>query len=305
LFRVTGDERYLDRARQTAKFLLDHAWDERLATFPFEHPSPSPDSMHHAYFFDCGIIIRGLMAVWRETQDDRLIEVARAASLGMIADFHSGADYHPILELPSKEALTRTEKWSRSPGCYQLKAALAWWEVAEVTGADQLRDAFFELLDAAVSTHESYLPGTQNSHEIMDRLHPYAYFLEGLTPFLDRPDCYKAFAQGLCSISRYLREIAPSFVRSDVYAQLLRARILGADAVGIDKAAAANEAEALIAFQTQSEDARIDGGFVFGRRNGEISPHVNPVSTSFALQALQMWSEYKAEGELLCRNLLI
>ena len=70
-------------------------------------------------------------------------------------------------------------------------------------------------------------------------------------------------------MGRYLREIAPEFVRSDVYAQLLRAR--GRDC---------GEAAALAEFQAES------GAFLFGRRGGQLIPHENPVSTAFAVQAL-------------------
>ena len=90
LFRITGDEEYLERARKTARFLIEHAWDTELTTFPFEYPSPSAESPHHAYFFDCGIIIRGLLAVWRHTGDEQLLDIARVAANGMIADFRIG-----------------------------------------------------------------------------------------------------------------------------------------------------------------------------------------------------------------------
>jgi hypothetical protein len=33
----------------------------------------------------------------------------------------------------------------------------------------------------------------------------------------------------------------------------------------------------------------VNGGFYFGRKNGEWMPFVNPVSTVFASQALAMW----------------
>jgi hypothetical protein len=91
-------------------------------------------------------------------------------------------------------------------------------------------------------------------------------------------------------ISYYLRDLAPEFVRSDVYAQLLRARIVAAHVIPIDRSLAWEEAEALAAFQATSDDPRIDGGFYFGRRAGELVPHVSPVSTTFAVQALEMWS---------------
>ncbi len=56
----------------------------------------------------------------------------------------------------------------------------------------------------------------------MDRLHAYAYFLEGLLPVLDRPKCAAAFRNGVDrGIAAVARDRA-CFARSDVYAQLLR-----------------------------------------------------------------------------------
>jgi hypothetical protein len=292
LFDATGDGEYLERARMAGGYLLNCAWDESLRTFPFEPAS------HLAWFFDCGIIIRGLLAIWRRTREDRLLAVARAASHAMVRNFDSGEDYHPVLALPAKTPLPRTAQWSRAPGCYQLKAALAWLDVAEATGDEWLRASWLELLEAALATHRDFLTGLDDQHLVMDRLHAYCYFLEGLTPVLDRDDCVHAFAWGVAEVSRLLREIAPSFVRSDVYAQLLRTRIQGARALKkLDACAAAEEANALAGFQAISDDPRIHGGFLFGRRDGELSPHVNPVSTAFGLQALEMWRLYRAGAQ--------
>jgi hypothetical protein len=305
LFHITGNEEYLDRARKTANFLINVAWNEELQTFPFEHPSPSAESEHRAYFFDCGIIIRGLLAVWRQTGDEKLLAVAKATARSMITAFRSGAEYHPILELPAKKPLERTEQWSRAPGCYQLKAALAWWDLADATGDYLLRGAYLDMLNIAMVTHCDYLPGTTDVYQTMDRLHPYLYFLEGLLPVLDRAECAKAYIQGIHAVSRILRQIAPLFARSDVYGQLLRARIYGAAKIGIDTDAAEDELRALMGFQAESSDRRIDGGFFFGRRDGTMSPHVNPVSTVFGLQAIAMWREFQSVNKPPCCKMLI
>jgi hypothetical protein len=292
LFQITGDEAYLTRAKKTAGFLVG-VWDAQLRTFPFEYPS------HLSYFFDCGIIIRGLLAVWRQTRDEQLLEIARAAAHSMMADFRAAGDYHPILVLPEKEPLPRTEQWSRAPGCYQLKAAMAWWDVAEITGENSLRDGYLEMLDFALTTHADFLPGAPSSYGVMDRLHAYCYFLEGLLPVMDRSEGVKAYNQGITSISKLLIEIQATFVRSDVYAQLMRAQMYrecGADAV---------EGKTLAAFQAVSDDPRVNGGFFFGRRNGRMSPHVNPVSTVFALQALEMWRHHEAGSKPPCIRMLI
>jgi hypothetical protein len=310
LFHITGNEEYLDRARKTANFLINVAWNEELQMFPFEYPSPSGDSEHRAYFFDSGIIIRGLLAVWRPTGDEKLLDVARAAARSMITDFRSDAEYHPILQLPAKKPLARTEQWSRTPGCYQLKAALAWWDLADATGDHTLRNAYLEMLNIALVNHSGYLPGGTDAHQsdvhqTMDRLHPYLYFLEGLLPVLDRSECAKAYFEGIHSVSRILRQIAPLFARSDVYGQLLRARIYGAAKIGIDTEAAEEELRELAEFQAESSDQRIDGGFFFGRRDGTMSPHVNPVSTVFGLQAIAMWREFQGANEPPCCKMLI
>jgi len=88
------------------------------------------------------------------------------------------------------------------------------------------------------------------------------------------------------------------FERSDVYAQLLRTRLF-ADWLGIvplDCAAAEREAAVLAGFQAAGDDSLTEGGFYFGRKGNVWLPHVNPVSTAFAAQALSLW-ENRALGE--------
>jgi hypothetical protein len=287
LFTVTGDQIYLDRARQTVQFLVKCVWNQDLRTFPFEYPSD------RTYFFDCGIIIRGLLAVWHQTKEEELLAVAHSACRGMIGDFRAESGYHPTLELPGKEPVARTPHWSRSSACYQLKSAMAWLDTAELTGDESLRSAYTEMLELSLADHAHFLSGA-DTYGTMDRLHAYGYFLEALTPVLDRPECAAAFSSALESVSRNFQEISPTFARCDALAQLVRARIYGGYSVPDA------EIDALAAFQVTSEDPRIDGGFLFGHRDGQPSPHVSPVSTAFALQALEM-----AGNQPPCRYLLI
>jgi hypothetical protein len=293
LHNVEGGSVYRDRAILTAGFLADHAWDSALGIFPYEHPSPSEQSRHLAFFFDSGIIVRGLLAVWRITQNPELLDSAVRAARGMLADFHSGTDFHPILALPAKTPLDRDAHWSRSPGCYQTKSALAWWEVAQITGHPDLRDAYLEAIDQALGAYRDFLPGTPERLRVMDRLHAYSYFLEALSPLLHRTECVEAYRFTMDRISLYLRDLAPDFARSDVYAQLLRARVYASDVIPVNRTLAREEAAALASFQAVSEDPRIDGGFYFGRRSQACIPHVNPVSTAFAVQALEVWRAFE------------
>jgi hypothetical protein len=286
LHAATGDAAYLDRARLTARFLADRAWDPVADNFPFEC---GPDAESMLYFFDCGIITRGLLGVWRQTGDESLLERAIACGRAMLRDFDNGRDIHPILALPSKAPISRDWRWSRSAGCYQLKSALAWRELAAITGDREFARGFERHLERSLADYSSFLPGNTQPERVMDRLHAFSYFLESLLFCVDDERCALALADGIARVGRHLREIAPVFARSDVHAQLLRVRLWASKTLPLDTEAAREEATALARFQLRSDDPRIDGGFTFGTKNGEVILHVNPVSTAFALQALHMW----------------
>jgi hypothetical protein len=281
-----GDRAYLDAALRAARFLTRVAWDAKLRTFPFELADDA-GSPALAYFFDCGIIVRGLLGAWRVTGEAEFRDIALAAGREMLADFLAGPAIHPILALPEKRPLAWEPRWSARPGCYQLKSAMAWHELFEATGDREFLCGYEAALKAALQDHLAFLAADSDPLRVMDRLHAYAYFLEGLIPVLDRPECAQAFRDGVDLVSRLLREIAPVFARSDVYAQLLRARLVGEaqGALPLDETSAAYEAEQAAAYQTAS------GGFLFGRKQGEALPFVNPVSTAFCVQALAWWND--------------
>jgi len=92
-----------------------------------------------------------------------------------------------------------------------------------------------------------------------------------------------------------------------VNGQLLRVR-LWAQAQGVvalDEQAAAEEAAWAAAYQMTSAEARLDGGFNFGRRAGAASNYSNPVSTAFCLQALALWDDYRQGRPLASCETLI
>jgi uncharacterized protein YyaL (SSP411 family) len=128
---TTGDEEYLNRARAAARFLTRVAWDLRNSGIPFE-----PEPAAFTYFFDCGIIVRCLLALWRVTRGQELLDVAAAIGESMAPDFACDmGGYWPILSLPDKRPLEMdAPRWSHSAGCYRLKAGMAWRELAEATG---------------------------------------------------------------------------------------------------------------------------------------------------------------------------
>ncbi len=271
---VTGDGEFLAAARSAANFLTQSAWDARLAVMPFEI---EPATL--SYFFDDGIIVRGLLALWRVTGERELLETALAVGCSMANDFaRDDGAFWPVLSLPDKKPLEiDANRWSRSPGCYQLKSAVAWRELAAITGDAVWSDCYASALQRALASHESFLPGHSDPHKVMDRLHAYSYFLEAL---LAHPEQAATVVEGARRVARYRQQIAPQFDRADVAAQLLRVQICA----GVEESEIAQTAADVRAFQ------RPDGGYYFGRAAGQWIPHVSPVPTAFAMQALE-WYE--------------
>lgn len=281
-------------AAEAAGILLCEAWDSACEAMPFEWSESGELPERHSYFFDNGIIARGLLRLWRRTGEARYLETAIRCGESMSRDFVNGRDIDPILDLPSKTAVARDGRWSRSSDCYQLKSALAWLELDEHAAGKGFAAEYERALQRALQTHIAFFDHEPDPSRVMDRLHAYCYFLEALQPRAERPEVRSALEDGIERAASHLRRVRAGFERSDVNAQLLRVR-LWADAAGavpLDERAAAEEAAWASAYQMTSPDPRLDGGFNFGQRGGQQTNFSNPVSTAFCLQALAMWQDH-------------
>ena len=279
----TGDQKYLDAAVRAARYLAREAWDSTASTFPFE---PGSD---RAYFFDIGIIVRGLLAVWHATGEEEFHARAQEAALSLAFDFLGDSSFHPVISLPDKQPLPEEPRWSRQSGCYQLKSALAWRDMGDPHAVQLFESA----VGFALAGHEQFLAEESDREKLMDRLHAYCYFLEALL-FTSEAEEIK---WGIRRVAQLLREIQPVFERSDVNAQLLRIRLI-AHHLGVEKLdenAAREEAARTASFQAlDAADPRIRGGFWFGRKGAQLLPFSNPVSTAFCSQALALWDDHQA-----------
>ncbi len=286
LHRRTGEAEYLERALSTARFLA-----ARGPLFPFEHPRPGETPCEHAYFFDSGIVLRALLSVWRQTRDRAWLDTAAEAGHTMIGAFISGETLHPIVALDTRRPAPPEPRWAARPGCYQLKAASAWLLLHQETGEAAFLDGWEDALDVCLRSSELFLPGDSEPRRVMDRLHAYCYFLEGLLHAADREPCARAIVEGMARVTHYLRQIEDLFVRSDVYAQLLRLRLWAASLglMAVPETLASTEAAAAASFQLDADEPPRNGGFCFGLENDAPMPFVNPVSSAFCAQALDLW----------------
>jgi hypothetical protein len=182
---------------------------------------------------------------------------------------------------------------------------MAWSDLHRVTGEPRFELWYEEALASALQSHNTFLPA-DTPDRTMDRLHAYSYFLEAVMPAAGRPEIRAALDEGIARTAGYLRTIAPTFERSDVYAQLLRVRLLAdqCGAVPLNRSEAVEEACRIPEFQMEGGDIRCTGGYAFGRRDGVLIPHMNPVSTAFCSQALEMWDDHQTGQRLDLQSLV-
>lgn len=298
LYSRLGDARLLDAALRAGRFLVSKAWDAELGVMPFEWSADGSLPEHASYFFDNGIIVRALLRLWRVNREQQFIDCAATCGESMLRDFVNATDIDPILTLPSKRPAPRDARWSRQSDCYQMKSALAWHDLAEATGDRSWLDPFDVAFERALATHAAF-PEGEPGIRVMDRLHAYGYFLEACLSRTACPAVAEAMRTSIAAAGGHLRRIRDGFERADVPAQILRAR-LWADAAGVvplDQDAASQEAVWAAGYQMTGA-VNVDGGFCFGRRDGQFAPFVNPVSTAFCLQALALWQDHCAGRSL-------
>jgi len=203
LHSLSRDAVYMEAAGRAARFLSRTAWDGARKAMPFELDPPA-----FAYFFDCGIAVRGLLAAWRVTGEDEFAEAAAALGESMAADFAcEDGGFHAILSLPDKRPVPPdASRWSASPGCYQLKSAMALQDLAEMSGNPRFGEICERALEFGLRSYRGFLPGHADPLKVMDRLHAFLYFLEGLLPRAAENRCAAAIRDGMSRVARALRD---------------------------------------------------------------------------------------------------
>ena len=282
-------------AARAGGFLLRHAFDMSRELFPLRVSRNQQPEARLAFFLDCSIVVRALVHLWSATNDQAYLECAERCGLALHSRMATvdGA-FFPIYDLEADRAYAETGSWSVEMEVPQLKAGLALLELHKATGLGEFEHDAAALRKWCLKRHESFLPGEVDDAKVIDRLHAYCYFLEGLLPSvaLDA-DSGRVLQFGVLRVENFLDEFGADFQRCDVMAQILRLRLY-ADKFGLmelDYKRAEEEAAAVAECQIQSADPKTDGGFTLTRRRGKCEPSLDTTATVFALQALEMWDQ--------------
>ena len=289
-----GEKEPQEYALKSGRFLLKHAFDAQTELFRAELDGGNRSAIE-ARFLDCCIAVRALLHLWQATSDPVFLDHAERCGVALRTHLSRvDGSFFPLFDLQSGQPRAGTGSWSVEAEVYQLKSALAFLELSDATGNREFDTSMQLMLRWCLKTHEGFVGGDDDPENIMDRLHAYCYFLEGLQPVAaEQMAASHALQHGVLDVENLMQQVAARYQRCDVVAQLLRLRLY-CDRIGImelDFNQAEKESVALEQFQHQSTDPKTDGGFAFARRNGQLTPQLSPSATAVAIQALAMWEQ--------------
>ncbi|MBK9385072.1 MAG: hypothetical protein IPN34_09685 [Planctomycetes bacterium] len=299
------EQRAADRAIAWLARLL-----ERLGAFPGVVPLRSDwidERADHAYLFDAGIILSGLLRQHRV----RGAPGARALAERVLAWMEPRLDREELWAAESwREPLQRVAatRWSRHAGPHLAKLALGLLASTRALGRACDAQRARALLERCLLFQRD--DGRFLTDPLGDgtELHAQAYAIEGLwggARVLEEPRFEEAAARGL----RWMLQELESFertgsadrsvtghVRGDVRAQALRLGLLLGESTPLFAGTRELLRSRLLAHQLGEESGELAGAFAFHAR--DLRPrHANFWVTSFALQAL-MLDELQRRGSI-------
>jgi hypothetical protein len=192
------------------------------------------------YSFDNGIIIIGLLNLYKITRDPNLLTVANLMTEALIERFFDGSKLTAILDA-SYEAMINdcaNIKWSTISGAYHSKLAIAFLELSRLTNNMLYAKVSNSLCDYAKTLQKSNGRFITNSGSDVTYLHPHLYACEGLIYAGITQSNENYYRAGLKGVTWAIQQINPttgglprdtggrSIEQSDCIAQLLRLSLL-------------------------------------------------------------------------------
>ena len=279
------DDHRVQRAAKAGRFLMETAFDLSTDLF-INAPAEEPGRRSQAEFLSCTAAIRALVALYRATGDSAYREcAARCARSMRVRLARVDGSFFPVYDVTGQAPVYDIE-----PDVEQLKAAAIWTVLADAASEREHMAPIEQLTAWAMRRYQITLTEGDEPAAAQRR---YALFLEGLLPAASIDFIAAQTLQSGLNRLEVAFDDTPALSRSpSVLARLLRLRLL-ADSLGIAElhyGRAREEAARLRAYQVQSTDPKVDGGFGM-QPTDELEAVVDPESAIVALQALTMWEQ--------------
>ena len=232
----------LQAAKECSEWIIKNMKSYMLVARP---PGPvKSDKISNLYYaFDNGMIIIGLLNLYKMTKDQNLLEIADHMAEKLIELFFDGSKLTARLDEAYK-AVKETNnggiiKWSTVPGSYQSKLSIALLELSTLTNNNLYKQVSDSICNYGISLQKSNGQFITNPNSNITYLHPHLYSCEGLIYSGLSQSNYSHYSAGLKGVVWAMNQTLAStkdgvstntqkdsVEQSDCTAQLLRLLIL-------------------------------------------------------------------------------
>jgi len=302
LYKIRQEVAHLEWAKIAAEWILKKACHKSggvLTRFFYRDPLFMGSFDTQTIFsFDCGMVLKGLVALYFETKDERLLNFSTNLATFLIQNLQKkDGSFFAVYGGGNGTLIDDGDKWSTQSGCYHAKISIGLINLYKATKDDQYLDAAKNICDYSLRNQQD--DGRFITHqETGDTLfHAHCYAAEGLYvagKLLENEDYISSSKEATIYLLGKQKENGgiPSYFkagriiqheRSDILGQMLRLAVLHLDHINED--AVIKLINRTNAFKVCQGDQA--GGYLYGRDEyGKNYNHINSWSTMFILQGL-------------------
>jgi hypothetical protein len=299
----------LEAAKESSAWIINNLYGDLLVAgyVQDDNFTQKGNLANQIYAFDNGVIIMGLLNLYRLIQDSSILRVAERMTEALLRHFFDGqAITNAVLDSSYRRTNYGERKWSTIPGPYHSKLSFALLGLTKITNNTFYAQVSNSLCDFAIRLRKP------NGRFITDRssdvtfLHPHLYACEGLINSGIIQSNEHHYLNGLCGIRWAVDQINPvtgglpsdsggkSTDQSDCTAQLLRLLILCGPQ--LLKKRLFRNADKLNHIIDKLHLRLLDFFIPTGNDKGGFKYHLNLDSscswcTMFAAQALWLWTK--------------
>jgi len=316
LYKRTGDSQYLEKGLKAAKWLIFNAQEKNggfRCLFLIDKNSRHSHKQNQMYTFDNGIILNGLVSLYKETKKDFLLKSAKRCANWIIDYCINKKDYlvKPVYEINENKFFESDKEWSTTSGSYHSKISIGLANLYSVIKNKNYINTAIKICNSSLRFQEKNGRFVSFLLKRGTNAHPHCYSAEGLWvlgTFLKKKlylSAAKKATYWILSKQNQSGRIPRLFLinslnfneRIDSVAQIIRLILLNQKPKKLTKTTKDKMKKLikiLLSYQNIKEkNLKERGAFKWGKySNGKIANHSNSWVTFFAIQALYFYKDF-------------
>ena len=310
LFRKTKRKEFIELALKSAKWLIKKAQHKNggfRCLFILDQQSPHSFKQDQIYAFDNGVILNGLVSLYKITKKKYILRSAiKCASWVMNICVNKSYSVKPLYEISENKFYESDKDWSTISGSYHTKIAMGLANLYTVKKQKKYLRFAYNICKKSLEFQNNNGRFLSFPFRGGTNLHPHCYSAEGLWSvgqFFNNKTFIKSSQKATQWIYNTLKKGVPPRLylieriiyhqRADALAQTLRLfflhRISGKKIITKEKNINII-LQNLLKFQFKNnKNKKINGSFKWGKTSyGKLKPHSNSWVTFFSIQTLYL-----------------